>query len=135
MKESYLLEVAEYAVAQSIDNEPAFVWWVPYTLKKRDRSIAAVSKRYHKHQCKYGFRILDTVEEMKDFRRKSRYVSGGHTVDARATLTYASIVSREDVLIALKVKASDINVMLGEKYGSRLERSSDPTLASVLASR
>lgn len=170
MKESYPVEVAEYAVAQSIDNEPAFVWWVPYTLKKRNRIIAAVSKRYHKREFKYGFRIPKTVEEareidkeegntlwmdsvekemsavnvafkflddeyiippgytevngshliftikMEDFRRKSRYVAGGHTVSAPATLTYASVVSRETVRIALtlaalndlEVKASDI---------------------------
>ena len=35
LNESYTVEVAEDAVAQSIDNEPAFSWWVPRTLKKR----------------------------------------------------------------------------------------------------
>ena len=34
LKESNPLELAEYAVAQSIDHEPAFAWWVLYTLKK-----------------------------------------------------------------------------------------------------
>jgi hypothetical protein len=53
---------------------------------------------------------------MEDFRRKARYVAGGHTTEAPATLTYASVVSRETVRIALaiaalnalEVKASDI---------------------------
>jgi hypothetical protein len=43
MKESNPVEVAEFAVARSIDKEPAFQWWVPYTLRKRDRIIAGVN--------------------------------------------------------------------------------------------
>ena len=42
LKESYPIQVAEYAMAQGIDHEPAFGWWVPYILKKRDRILAAV---------------------------------------------------------------------------------------------
>ena len=48
LKESFPIEVAEYAVAQGINSEPAFAWWVPYVLRKRDRIIAAVNKPYHK---------------------------------------------------------------------------------------
>ena len=40
MKESFPVEVAEYAVAREIDQGPAFVWWVPHILKKRNRIIA-----------------------------------------------------------------------------------------------
>ena len=36
MKESYPIETAEFAKARGIVDEPAFVWWVPYTLRKRD---------------------------------------------------------------------------------------------------
>ena len=39
MKDSYPIETAEYAVGNKIASEPAFNWWVPYTLKKRDRII------------------------------------------------------------------------------------------------
>ncbi len=39
LKDSHPLETAEYAVTQSIDHEPAFNWWVPHVLKKRDRII------------------------------------------------------------------------------------------------
>ncbi len=44
LKESFPIQVAEYAVCQSIDNEPAFAWWMPYILKKRNQIIAAVNK-------------------------------------------------------------------------------------------
>ena len=54
--------------------------------------------------------------KMEDFRRKAGLVAGGHTTDAPATLTFASVVSRETVRIArtvaalngLEVKTSDI---------------------------
>ena len=37
LKESYPVQTADYAVAAKIAMEPAFAWWVPYTLKKRNR--------------------------------------------------------------------------------------------------
>jgi hypothetical protein len=55
VKESYPVQCAEYAVARRIDKEPAFVWWVPYTLKKCDHIIAAVTTQYHNRTHKYGF--------------------------------------------------------------------------------
>jgi hypothetical protein len=45
VKESNPVEVAEHSVAQGIEVEPAFAWWVDYTLRKRDRIISAVKKR------------------------------------------------------------------------------------------
>jgi hypothetical protein len=37
MKQSYPIQVAEYAIANRIADEPAFLWWVHNTVKKRDR--------------------------------------------------------------------------------------------------
>ena len=168
VKESNPIKVAEYAVAQGIDHEPAFTWWVPHTLKKRNRIIVAINMRYHKTTHKFGLRVpknvaeceainkengntlwMDTVRKemeavhivfkiigedeplpgyqeipchliftikMEDFRRKARYIAGGHRTEVPATLTYASVVSRDTVRIALtlaalnrlEVKTSDI---------------------------
>ena len=48
---------------------------------------------------------------MEDFRRKARYVVGGHMTETPATMTYASIVSRETVRIALTIAAlNDLEV-------------------------
>jgi len=164
MKESNPVEVAEFAVSQGIDHEPAFAWWVNYTLKKRDRIIANVNARYHKRTHKFGLEIpknmedckrIDTVNgntywrdavtaeinavrvafkikhgdeqippghqyirchmifdiKMEDFRRKARYVAQGNMTEAPATLTYASVVSRESVRIALTLAAlNDLEV-------------------------
>ena len=51
-------------------------------------------------QCHMVFDI-----KMKDFRHKTRLVTGGHMMKAPAIITYASIVSRETVRIALMIAA------------------------------
>ena len=46
--------------------------WVPHPLKKRNRIIAAVSKRYHhKREYKYGFLIPRTVEEERQIDKEN----------------------------------------------------------------
>ena len=42
LKDAYPVQTVEYAVAEKIAMEPAFAWWVPYTLKKRNRIISKV---------------------------------------------------------------------------------------------
>ena len=169
LKQSYPLELAEYAIARGIDGTPAFSWWVPYVIKKRKRILAAVQSRYHKRTHKFGFEITKTIKQaleidqecgntlwkdaiakemanvkvafkilpddakepvghqymechlvyeikLDGFRRKARLVAGGHMTEAPAVMTYASVVSRETVRIALtiaalndlEVKASDV---------------------------
>lgn len=39
IKESHPIEVAEYTVANKLETQPAFAWWVHYTLKKRSRIV------------------------------------------------------------------------------------------------
>ena len=63
MKESNPIEVAEFAVAKGINDEPAFCWWVPYTLRKRDKIISAVKARVKRTTHKYGVEIPRTVKE------------------------------------------------------------------------
>ena len=49
--------------------------------------------------------------KMEDFRRKARLVGGGHMTEAPAAVTYASVVSRETVRIALLIAAlNDLEV-------------------------
>ena len=44
LKESHLMQTAEFAVAQGIYYKPAFYWWVKHVLKKRDSIIISVRK-------------------------------------------------------------------------------------------
>ena len=77
MKESYPVEVAEYAEAVGISDEPAFSWWTAHVLKKRQRIIAAVNKRYHKLTHKFGIKVPKTVEEARLWTRKMGMTYGG----------------------------------------------------------
>ena len=57
LKDSHPVELAEFAKARGIADEPAFVWWVPHTLRKRDVIIASIKKRIRKTTHKYGIEI------------------------------------------------------------------------------
>ncbi len=49
--------------------------------------------------------------KMEDFCHKTRLVAGGYMTKAPATLTYASVVSRETVRIALLMAAlNDVDI-------------------------
>ena len=54
LKENYPVQTAEYAKANAIDDEAAFCWWVPYTLRKRDKIIASVKARVKTTTIKFG---------------------------------------------------------------------------------
>ena len=71
LKESNLVEVAEYAVVSSIDNEPAFVWWVPFTLKKQDRIIKVVNNRVLKKTHKFSIEVPTSVEHARRLDEKN----------------------------------------------------------------
>jgi hypothetical protein len=62
LKESNPIEVTD-AVSCKIDDDPAFLWWVPYVLKKRNRLISVVTKRYHKRTHKFGIVIPKIWDE------------------------------------------------------------------------
>ena len=42
LKESHPIEMAEFAMARGIQDQPAFVWWVPFMLRKRDAIVYAI---------------------------------------------------------------------------------------------
>jgi len=71
MKESNPLHVAEFVTAKGIADEPAFAWWVPYTLKKRERIIAAVSSRVAKRTHKFGIEVPTSIEHARELDKKN----------------------------------------------------------------
>jgi hypothetical protein len=76
LKESNPVEVAEYAVANKLVHEPAFAWWVPHTLRKRDTIVSAVKTRYQKRTHKFGIRIPKTVREALEIDRDTKLCYG-----------------------------------------------------------
>ena len=65
LKESNPVDVAEYATARGIQEEPDFSLWVPYTLRKRDMIVFAVSSRVRKFSHKYGIEIPTSISHAK----------------------------------------------------------------------
>ena len=63
LKHSNPLELAEYAVSNQLQEEPAFKWWVKDVLRRRDRIISKVKARYWRKTHKFGIRIPKTVKE------------------------------------------------------------------------
>ena len=63
VKESNPIELAEYAILNHIDDEPAFKWWVPLVIRKRNRMINKVKKKYWRTTHKFGIRLPKTVAE------------------------------------------------------------------------
>ena len=159
LKESYPVQLAEYAVQARISEEPVFAWWCSYVLRKRNRIISKVKSKYWQRTHKYGIRVPHSMKEAieidqtngnrvwqdatnlemvnirpalevweneedeligyqkikchlifdiklgENFRRKARYVAGGHTTETPASLTYSSVVSRDSVRIAFLLAA------------------------------
>ncbi|KAL7557773.1 hypothetical protein ACA910_020290 [Epithemia clementina (nom. ined.)] len=71
VKESNPVEAAKYAFAAGLAQEPAFAWWVPHVLKKRDRILKKVKSRYWKRSHKYGIELPHSVEEALDIDQQS----------------------------------------------------------------
>ena len=67
VKESNPLELAEYAVANKINDEPAFVWWIPTVLRTRRRMISRL-KTHHKirKHTKFGIVVPSTIVEARE---------------------------------------------------------------------
>jgi hypothetical protein len=63
LKELNPIEVAEYAVANKIVEEPAFAWWVRHALRVRDRAIKKVKSKYWKRSHKYSIELPHSVRE------------------------------------------------------------------------
>ena len=71
VKQSNPIELAEYAVANRLQEEPAFKWWVSQTLRTRNRIIAKVKSRYWKTSHKYGVRLPHSVQEALEIDRQT----------------------------------------------------------------
>jgi hypothetical protein len=57
------IEIAKFVVVNHLVEEPAFKWWVPKVLRKRNRIISKVKSRYWKTTHKFGIQLPHSVEE------------------------------------------------------------------------
>ena len=63
--------MAEYEMSRGIYDEPAFKWWVPYTLIKRDTITAAVKARVRVATHNYGIELPRSIKHAKQIDKKN----------------------------------------------------------------
>jgi hypothetical protein len=74
LKESHPLEMAEYAITQGIDHEPAFNCWVPQVLRLQKCIISLVKKRkmsYLKKNTKFGIEVPASVDHALKINKRN----------------------------------------------------------------
>ena len=71
LKESHPVETVEFAKSRGIDDEAAFIWWVPHMLRKRNTIISAVKMRLRKTTHKYGIEIPTSVEHAMEIDQRN----------------------------------------------------------------
>jgi Reverse transcriptase (RNA-dependent DNA polymerase) len=67
LKEMNAVEVANYAIANRIDEEPAFDWWVKDVIKKKQCLIRASKSKHYMTGFKFGIRLPRTMEDAVQF--------------------------------------------------------------------
>ena len=63
LKEAHPVEVTEFARAKGIDSEPAFSWWVPHVVRKREVILATIKSRLRITTHKFGIEIPVSIKD------------------------------------------------------------------------
>ena len=70
MKDSYPVQVMDYALANQINDEPAFTWWVTDVFKKRQWILSKVKAKYWQHTHKFGIHIPKSVAQAQAINKE-----------------------------------------------------------------
>ena len=65
VKESYLIQLGEYAIENGYSDEPIFAWWVNVLMNKCDRILSKTKSKDWAITHKYGIRVPNDVIEAK----------------------------------------------------------------------
>ena len=147
LKDSYPLELADYAIDNKLQDEPAFAWWVHYTRKKRTAIIAKVKSKYWQRTHKYGIRVPKTIKEAYEIDEEEGNLLWHNAVSdemkkiRQAFEKYDGKV--EDLIGYQKITAHFIfDIKLGEKFrrkaryvgdGHKTETPKSVTFSTVVA--
>ena len=63
LKDSYPVQLMEYAIKNNLREEPAFVWWVPFVEKKRESIISKVKTKYWECTHKFGRSSQECIKD------------------------------------------------------------------------
>ena len=97
VKEGYAIELAEYAVAQEIEQEPAFHWWVPQVLNHLRRIVKKVKKKYWRTTKKYRIQLPHSVEEALKIDEVTGTTYGRDAIDKELRVVKVAWEARDDL--------------------------------------
>jgi hypothetical protein len=63
IKNSFPVQLAQYAISNKLDQDTAFRWWIKPTLKHKESFLKAVKSKYSSRTHKFGIRVPTSVEE------------------------------------------------------------------------
>ena len=66
------MQVADYAVVNHIDDEPAFAWWVPNVFKKCQQILSKVKITYWQCTHKFGIHIPKTLAQAQAIDKENK---------------------------------------------------------------
>ena len=103
VKHSMPIDLVEYAIANEINLEPAFAWWLAKTLRRRHNVIKVM--RVPKKLIKYGIKIPGSAEQAYAFD-----LENGNTL-------WMDAIKKElkNVIIAFKLIEKDEKLPVGSK--------------------
>ena len=55
--------MADYVTTLGLENEPSFLWWVPFNLNKIYHIISLVNSRVRKRNHNFGIQIPNNIKE------------------------------------------------------------------------
>jgi hypothetical protein len=70
-EESHPIKTAEFTKARSLADEPAFAWWVPCTLQKRDIMLSKINAPIRKTTHKHSVETPTSAEGAHEIDRKN----------------------------------------------------------------
>lgn len=147
MKNGFPLEIDHYAINKSIDNEPAFAWWVPQAIKKEKQIVSKLKSKHWERTHKYGIHIPKSVEDSYVIDDIDGYTFWGDTLREEMKkikeAVYVHDGSPEELIGFQKITGHIIcKVKLGEGFrrkarfvvdGHKTRLSSSVTYSSVVS--
>ncbi len=98
LKETNMVEVTQYAVANNLQDENAFKWWVPHAIHKHERIIKLTKRRRSTNRFKYGIELPRNIAHAHVLDRANRNTLWGDAIkkemDALAELKVFQILKR-----------------------------------------
>lgn len=110
--------------ALEIDQETGTTFWADAWKKEMKTVFPAFEFLDEGANAPVGFQKIPChlIFDVKmDLTRKARFVAGGHKTEPPASITYASVVSRESVRLAFLLAAlNDLDILAGDVQGAYL---------------